>query len=202
LPQKTKARVDLRMAKALSHPIRVQILTILHKRVASPNQIAQEIGEGLSQVSYHFKVLREFECIELVKTEPRRGAVEHFYRATAAPYHSDSEFEALPPRLRQGLSVVTMQMIVRDAMEAIEAGTFDSRGNRHLSRSPLTVDEQGWEDLTSLLADTLDRVLEVQVESSSRLARSEEKPIHAKVDLLQFESPEPEPSKGRSKAKS
>ena len=180
------------MAKALSHPIRVQILTILHKRVASPNQVAQEIGEGLSQVSYHFKVLREFDCVELVKTEPRRGAVEHFYQATAAPFLTDSDFESLPASIRRDISVVSMQMVVKDAMEAIEANTFNAREDRHFSRTSLVIDEAGWKDLASLLAGTLDRVLEIQAESSSRLAKGDEKGIHTKVEMLQFESPEPD----------
>jgi DNA-binding transcriptional ArsR family regulator len=179
------------MAKALSHPLRVRILTILHKRVASPNQMAQELGEGLSQVSYHVKVLKEFDCIELVRTEPRRGAVEHFYRAISAPFLTDNDFEELPESARRDLSVVSVQMIIQDVMEALDAGTFNVRSDRHFSRTALVVDEQGWEDLASLLAGTLDRVLEIQLESSSRLAKSGEEEIHAKVDMLHFESPGP-----------
>ena len=76
-----KKFIDQRLIKALAHPLRSDILAILNERVASPNELSQQLGEGLSQVSYHVKVLREFDCIELVKTEPRRGAVEHFYRA-------------------------------------------------------------------------------------------------------------------------
>lgn len=187
---KVRSGAQLRMAKALSHPIRMQILTILHKRVASPNQIAQELGEGLSQVSYHVKVLREYECIELVRTEPRRGAVEHFYRATARSFLSDDEFRSLSDDAQQDISLVSVQMIIQDVMEALEAGTFNSREDRHFSRTPLILDEQGWKDVASLLAETLDRVLEIQVENSSRLAKSNEKGIVSKVDILHFESPE------------
>jgi DNA-binding transcriptional ArsR family regulator len=186
------------MAKALSHPMRVQILTILHKRTASPNMVAQEIGEGLSQVSYHFKVLKEFECIELVKTEPRRGAVEHFYRAIARPFLTDGDWKQLPDTVREGISAVGMQMIVHDAMDALDADTFDSREDRHLSRTPVILDERGWKDIASLLRDTVSRVLEIQGESSSRLAEGDEQGIPAKVEILHFESPEPEPSRGDS----
>jgi len=74
-------------------------------------------------------------------------------------------------------------------MEALEAGTFNSREDRHFSRTPLILDEQGWKDVAALLAETLDRVLEIQVENSSRLAKSDENGIVAKVDILHFESP-------------
>src|SRR5215212_8131241 len=88
--------VDQKLVKALAHPLRVEILAILNERMASPNELSKELDEGLSQVSYHVKVLKDFECIELVKTEPRRGAVEHYYRATARSFLTDRDWRALP----------------------------------------------------------------------------------------------------------
>ena len=74
---------QLRMAKVMSSPKRLAILNVLHERTASPVQISRELEIGLSSVSAQIKVLKEYDCIELVKTEPRRGAIEHFYRAKA-----------------------------------------------------------------------------------------------------------------------
>ena len=68
--------VDQRVIKALAHPLRVEILAILNDRMASPNELSKALEEGLSQVSYHVKVLKDFDMINMVKTEPRRGAVE------------------------------------------------------------------------------------------------------------------------------
>jgi len=39
--------IDPRLAKALSHPMRSHILTILSERVASPNELAELIQEPL-----------------------------------------------------------------------------------------------------------------------------------------------------------
>jgi len=61
--------------KALGHPLRIAILTILNDRMASPNELSKELDEGLSQVSYHVEALKDYGMIEMVKTEPRRGAV-------------------------------------------------------------------------------------------------------------------------------
>src|SRR5690349_20329496 len=77
----SKAPLQQRLMKALSHPLRVQVLDLLNSREWSPRELEAELGEGLSQVSYHVKVLKDFELIEMTRTEPRRGAVEHFYRA-------------------------------------------------------------------------------------------------------------------------
>jgi hypothetical protein len=48
----------------------------------SPNLLATAMDEPLGNVSYHVKTLLEYDTLELVKTEPRRGAVEHFYLPT------------------------------------------------------------------------------------------------------------------------
>jgi len=72
----------IELAKAAAHPLRVCILASLQQGLASPNQLAKELDEPLGNVSYHVKTLLDYGCVELVKTEPRRGAVEHFYRST------------------------------------------------------------------------------------------------------------------------
>ena len=52
-PRKKDAVLDERIVKAISHPIRHKVLVLLNDRVASPNEIANEIGESLGRVSYH-----------------------------------------------------------------------------------------------------------------------------------------------------
>jgi DNA-binding transcriptional ArsR family regulator len=66
---------------ALSHPLRLKILTRASERV-SPKQLADELREPIGNVSYHVRTLAEAGLLELVATEPRRGAVEHFYRTS------------------------------------------------------------------------------------------------------------------------
>ena len=64
-----------RLAKAFSHRLRVQILQRLDEAgEASPKELAQALGEPVGNVSYHVRILRELDCVELVRTEPRRGA--------------------------------------------------------------------------------------------------------------------------------
>ena len=82
MARKRPTAIDQRVVEVLAHPTRVQALTIFSERDASPNQIAKELDKNLSNVAYHVRVLRDFKCIELVDTRQRRGATEHFYRAT------------------------------------------------------------------------------------------------------------------------
>lgn len=128
--------------KALSHPLRARLLDLLDQRTASPSQLADELGEPLPNVSYHVRRLLDLGCIELAGTEPRRGATEHYYRATETS----------------------------------------------LSRMALTLDEQGWEELSALLADLLDRATGIQAEATERLGEEGKQGINAELALMLFET--------------
>jgi DNA-binding transcriptional ArsR family regulator len=201
--KKGKSGVDQRLVKALAHPLRVEILTILNERMASPNELSKELEEGLSQVSYHVKVLKDFECIEMVKTEPRRGAVEHYYRATARAYLTDRDWRSLPDSVKPGVSSSAVQMIVNDVFEALSGGTFDLRDDRHVSWTPGVVDEQGWDESVDLVNETLEQLIKIHAGSAKRLAKSGEEGIPATAVLMNFEglTAEAKSNKSAKKAK-
>ncbi|MEZ5077745.1 MAG: winged helix-turn-helix domain-containing protein [Solirubrobacterales bacterium] len=194
---KKKDGVEQIVAKAFAHPLRVQILIILNERVASPNQLAQELDQSLNLVAYHVRVLEKYDCIELVDTKQRRGATEHFYRATRRQFLSDSEWARMPESLRPGLAGAMLKSVFEDIETAASSGSLDELDDIHLSRTPMVVDQQGWSDVASLLSETLDRVLEIQAESSARLADGgeAERGIVSKVHLLHFKSPDSTPSR-------
>ncbi len=200
--RKGKSGVDQRLVKALAHPLRVEILTILNERMASPNELSKELDEGLSQVSYHVKVLKDFECIEMVKTEPRRGAVEHYYRATARAFLGDKEWQQLPDSVKPGVSTSVVRLIMEDVVGALTGGTFDAREDRHMSWTPGVVDQQGWDELVDLINDTLDKIIKIHAASAKRLAKSGEEGIPVNIVLMNYETPAPAlKSRGAKKSK-
>jgi DNA-binding transcriptional ArsR family regulator len=161
--------VDQRVVKALSHPLRTRILQLLSEGVASPNEMAKALGEPLGNVSYHVRILLAHECIELVETKPRRGALEHFYRPLMRPILGEAEWSALSPELRQQLTGRTLGDIFSDARGALEAGGFESR-HAHVIRMLLDLDEEGWAAMTGLVERTLDETMRIQEESVNRRA--------------------------------
>jgi DNA-binding transcriptional ArsR family regulator len=172
MKQATTQAVDQRLVKAIGHPLRARLLAILNERVASPNELAKETGEPLGNVSYHVRLLADLECVELVKTEPRRGAVEHYYQATIAPWFDKETWTQVPASLRSGASSTSLSLIVDEAAKAIRDGSFDSRPDRHVSRAPLMLDDEGWKDLAGLLDDLLERALQLKAESANRAVES------------------------------
>lgn len=181
--------VDPRIAKALSHPMRARILAILNERVASPNEIAETIGERLPNVSYHVRALLDLGCIELVDTAQRRGAIEHYYRAVVRPFFSDSDWRRIPRNGRQAISDTLLKAIWDDVSGAIEAGTFDSRADRNLAHSPMVLDDKGWSELADLLARTLRDVEKIESRSARRLKKSKDGGVPTSLVLMQFETP-------------
>jgi DNA-binding transcriptional ArsR family regulator len=188
---KKKDGVEQIVAKAFAHPLRVQILIILNERVASPNLLAQELDQSLNLVAYHVRVLEKYDCIELVDTKQRRGATEHFYRATRRQFLTDSEWARMPEVLRPGIATAMLKSVFEDIDAAVSSGTMEEVEDIHLSRTPMVVDQQGWGDVASLLSETLDRLLEIQAEASARIAEGGETGILSKVHMLHFKSPDP-----------
>jgi len=184
-----RGTLDQRLVRALGHPVRVQSLVILNERVASPNEISKELDQTVGHVSYHIKVLKECECIELVDTAPRRGAMEHYYRATDRAFLDAEEWASLPASIRPGMSASGLKTVFNDVSSALLAGTFDKRIDRHLSWTPMLVDERGWDELKSELEATLEKVFEIQSSSAERLAAEDAVGIPVSVAMMGFEAP-------------
>jgi len=186
--------VDSRLAKALAHPLRVQLLAALNEGVASPNELAKKLDEPLTNVSYHVRMLHDLGTIELVETEPRRGALEHYYRAVVRPFFADRDWKRLPKNARGSISDAVLQLVWDDSAEAIKGGLFDEREDRHLSRSVLCVDEQGWEALNELLVETLDSAMQIQADSASRASKGDDGETFS-VNLVMMTHPTPSSAK-------
>jgi DNA-binding transcriptional ArsR family regulator len=158
---------EARIAKALAHPLRARILQRLGERVASPGDLAVELGAPLGVVSYHVRMLREYDCVELVRTEPRRGALQHFYRATARPNFDEDQWRTLPSGLRRELAGETIHALVTDLGQAADAGALDDP-EVVLTRTPLELDARAWRKLNRLLARTHEQALAIAAESAGR----------------------------------
>lgn len=177
------------LVKALNHPVRVKALTILTDRVASPTEISNEIGVPLSHVSYHVRVLDELGLIEIVGEEPVRGAVKHFYKAVERPILDTAEWERLSPHVRTAVSAYALETILKDAAKSLSAGVFDSREERHLTRTPLLLDEQGWRKVNAILLEAWEAVVDEHAASTARMNDSDEEAIQAIAAIACFEMP-------------
>jgi len=180
--------------KAMSHPLRAAILRIIAERTASPAEMARELDEELSNVSYHAKQLVEFECAELVSTRPVRGALEHFYRGTERHLIDVEEWEELDPVLAEDILCEIVQRMLDDFVISVRAEAVGKDDKFHLTRTPLVVDEQGLQEALDAHERARLELLDIQARSAGRMVDSQEQGVRLSSSQALFKMPAP---KGR-----
>lgn len=165
--------VDPRLIKALDHVLRQHILLATVAGEVSPNELSQALGEGLSQVSYHVKVLRD-DCdgiIEEIRTEPRRGAVEHYYRATEKSLLPAKTWRRLKKGLQAVIGAGQASDLFNDLAEALKAGKLQG-AHDHLVRTPLVLDTKGQQNVKAIAERATREVEDEQRAAAKRLKKT------------------------------
>lgn len=191
---RTEAHSPLtRLAIVYDYPLRMKIVTELYMREMSPKEFFEEFGGGsISRVCRHFEKLVEYGWLKLIRTETggkRRGAVEHFYRATELVIVDEETWAQLPVPMRTALSWISVEQLGEQVKAAIAADTFDARPDHHLTWTPLLLDELGWKRVITAANALFEMVIEEQECSKSRVAKSGETPALITTALAAFESP-------------
>jgi DNA-binding transcriptional ArsR family regulator len=185
-----KSAVDVGVVKAIGHPLRMQLLARLNERVASPVELARELDESVQLVSYHVRILRDLGFVELVSTTPRRGAIEHHYRAVRRPYFSDQDYASLPANARAAITGTALEAMFTHAASAHEAGVFDENADHinHVSTSDFVLDKAAWDELSGMMKDLLERAMDLQAQAAERIQGGEEE-IRTRLSMLLYPSP-------------
>lgn len=163
---------DPRVIKALTHPLRVQILRALEDRTASPSELADEIGAPLGNVSYHVRQLHTLGLIKLVKKTPRRGAIEHHYKAVAQAPISDEAWAGTPGVVKESVMGTSIGQLGH-AVNAAAAGGGFKREEAQLVREEIALDEKGFRDVAKELSRTAERVARIREDAAIRLAKAD-----------------------------
>lgn len=183
----------LRLTKVFVDPLRIKVLAECSIREMSPKLFYEEFGGGsLSRVSRAFEVLVEYDWLRQTRTETggkRRGAVEHFYRATGLAMFDEATWPQVPPTMQNAFTWRIFETFAGQVKEAIEAGTMDAREDRHFSWTPLRLDQQGWDNVIAQVDSIFYFLIEEQDKADARMTETSEEPIPMTVALAAFESP-------------
>ena len=191
---------DPRVIKALTHPLRVQILRGLEERTASPSELAEEIGAPLGNVSYHVRQLHALGLIKLVKKTPRRGAIEHHYKALAQAPISDEAWAGTPDVVKESLVGASLGQLGEAVNAAAASGGF-SRPDTQVVRDQVELDEKGFADVAKEFARARERLAKISDDAAKRIAKSEGGGSQANVVLMLFEEGKAKPSNNGAGAK-
>ena len=67
---------ELPLIRALGHPLRAQILSLLEREPMASGQLSQRLEVPVATITHHVRVLHELECIEPIGEEPLRASIE------------------------------------------------------------------------------------------------------------------------------
>ena len=73
--------------KAIGHPLRTTILSLLHERAATVTELAIAVERPKSTVAHHVKVLTDAGLVQVVRTRRVRAIEERFYGRTARMFY-------------------------------------------------------------------------------------------------------------------
>lgn len=137
-----------------------------------PGEFYVNHQQALSLASYHFRELEKEGCVEVSEVIPRRGAAEHIYKGVG-----------------KGMTRASVQGLIARTEGAIRSGTFDKKTGRLLHWSSLHMDEDGWGELSDVLAEALEKAEGVRKTAEERLRETGKAGFPATFAILSFESP-------------
>lgn len=181
------------LAKALSNQWRSRILrALLAGRPMSPTQFVEETGGDHSYVSRCFRELAAWGYIEV--DEERRGGrrgggIERIYGLTRSILFDTPEWVALPLLVRTEISSTIIASYFERISEAIEAGSFDSDPDRHISWKATTLDRESWTEVGDQLDAVFASLPRLQEEALQRTGNDAEQLIPTVVGAAWFRSP-------------
>jgi DNA-binding transcriptional ArsR family regulator len=145
---------DLETLRAMSDPLRVQILETMLQGARTVKQIAQELGTTPTKLYYHVNMLERHGLIKVTGTRVVSGIIEKQYQMAA--YGFDIDHSLLSPSgskmdedMQRLLSTV-MDSVRRDIARSVDAGLVDLSKKR----------EPG--ERTFMLLRTLNRIPEAK----------------------------------------
>lgn len=183
--------MEPKLAKALSNRWRCRILMEVSLRPMSPSQFIEEAGGSMTNISRCFRELAEWGFVEIVEERKggrRGGGIERIYRSTLRAFFDTQTWIALPQIIRAEISQFFLDGYFDRISEAFEAGTIDAELDRHLSWKPVVIDRPAWTQIGESLNAVLNRLPELEAESTER-ADDVEELIPTTVGLASFRSP-------------
>jgi DNA-binding transcriptional ArsR family regulator len=185
LPRRPK-QIEEAVQYAIGHKTRVGILIVLNEGIYTAAQLAQIVGEPQNNVANHLRKMLDDGSIEIAKEERKSNFVVYWYKAVELSCYSQEEAEAMTTVQQQMTVGAIVQSATAELFAALYAGKL---------RDPKSVlfwhwynmDPQGQEDLEAENVRYLERVREIEAESTNRRAASGEDSTSMLVSLAVFE---------------
>lgn len=203
--ERAEGIIDPSLSVITRDPLRVQIVAIATQRPISPSEFSREAGIALNVASYHFKVLREHEFLEIVEKVPVRGSRKNMHVATKKGFISDSDWGQVEQALRPGVAGAILQDFNGRVSQAIVTGTLLERDDACLYWAPRCLDEIAWVEQVEIIAWCIEESERLEQDTIKRRANGKsDEGFPATFAIAGFTSPTPSQirrAKGKAKTK-
>jgi DNA-binding transcriptional ArsR family regulator len=189
MSQSAEPEIDPRIIRALADPVRQQVLTVLSEFPSSAMTLADALELPITTVREHLAALVDNDAAEAVD-DVDVARDERRYRAMMRPFLDDAHWRQLSSEQRQALFGLTLRSIARRIDDATSADGF-GHPQTHVSLSRLELDEQGWQEVTDLLAGVVEEAMEIEADCADRRGRGESgELVGTNLAVLHFGRPE------------
>ncbi|HKF82921.1 MAG TPA: helix-turn-helix domain-containing protein [Solirubrobacterales bacterium] len=198
-PSEVANLVNHELVVAAGHPTRVKALGILKEADASAGEIAKRIGRTAKHVKYHLDQLQKVDLVEIVEERSVYGGRvrEKVFRRKNRPFMDQEKWLMASEDEQIGITAQTLELVSADVTEALLANTVNWPGGpdaeifdpNHISRMPLALDRQGWNEIVDLLKATMLQAITINEQAAERGVESGEELIRAQLAILQFRVP-------------
>jgi AcrR family transcriptional regulator len=166
-----------------------EVLDIVSRRHGvSVEEISRQIEISEEAAAHYLDELETAGLIGVIEERETNGQVKRLY-GTDLRRLDENDWNSMEMPERRRISEQVGQMIKGEWDAAVELGSFDGRLDRHMSRLPFLVDEQGWRELLEVNDRALDASTEVHRQSAERLEKSKEEGVDGRMVQLLFEMP-------------
>src|SRR4051794_13163599 len=131
-------------------------------------------------------MLVQLDLLKLVKTRPRRGAIEHYYQAKGPVSVSDRAWGQVPTLVKEAMVSDSLRQTGELVEAAAARGGFDAPES-HLSRQPLKLDSKAFKDLSKKTKELYEYALSLQKDVDKRRKEGDE--VDAALVTMLFTAP-------------
>ena len=183
----------LRIGKVFADDLNLAIVDELNHHAMTPSQLHATLG-GATSETFLRKCKRLAKLGWAVDVDVKTGGKLHganIYEFRAAvPNVSESDiFKGISASVRRGQIWNAIQPFITTSISAIDAGTFNSRFDRHFSLTPLLVDEIGWEQVNRLLRTFEETLIGLEARPGHRSSSMRFKEFSAAFLVAGFQFP-------------
>jgi DNA-binding transcriptional ArsR family regulator len=146
-PDATTELADLPALRALTHPLRLQLVDRLDRHPMSVRELSGELGVPRNKLHYHVNVLEQHGVIRVVST----NGGERRYEPTGRSYQLKAG--AMPPTVAAGITGI-LETAARDLDEQLRSA---GRGPMAVGRQRVGVSRANHDEFVAAVQELMDR---------------------------------------------